>query len=313
MNSSNGCPACKSILARFVRAESASLLRHIALTLSSLAGRYSTEKASTCASDGDALIYAAFTLWLLLIVFLGLGVHRLLSQMFRPAWINWALLPGTVVSEVAYIFGCLITGGEIRRARIMPTSPDSKSAGDAEPITESAAKLKVIGPVVAALVAMVACAGGILAASSLLGEPVMDEFSAAGGSLAKSLPTSWDLLWVQIDRQVGLLRHTCDALSRLDWLDWRVPLFAYLGVCLSVRLAPVRRDLRATLAAAVVIAGVIAIVGRFSNRFGDLMRDIWPLLAYVYATLLLLLIAALLVRGVVLLLGVLTGRRSGTA
>jgi len=258
------------------------------------------------------LIYAAFTLWLLLIVFLGLGIHRLLSQMLRPAWINWALLPGTVVSEMAYIFGCLITGGEIRRAKIMPTSRDSKSPGDSEPTTESAAKLKLIGPVVAALIAMVACAGAIVAASSLLGRPVMDEFSNAGESLPKSLPTSWHLLWEQIGRQVRLLRQTCEALARLDWLDWRVPLFVYLGMCLAVRLAPVRRDLRATLAAAVVIAGVIAIVGRFSNRFGDLMRDIWPLLAYVYATVLLLLIAAMLVRGVALLLGVLTGKKGGS-
>ncbi len=251
-------------------------------------------------------------MWLLLIVFLGLGVHRLLSQMLRPAGINWALLPGTVVSEVAYIFGCLITGGEIRRARIMPTSPDSKLAGEAEPITESAAKLKVIGPVVAALIAMVACAGAIVAASSLLGGPVMDEFSVEGEFLPKSLPTSWHLLWVQIDRQVGLLRQTCQALARLDWLDWRVPLFAYLGVCLSVRLAPVRRDLRATLAAAVVIAGVIAIIGWISSRFAGLMEDVWPLLAYVYATLLLLLIAALLVRGLVLLLQVLVGKKGGS-
>ena len=239
------------------------------------------------------MIYAAFTLWLLLIVFLGLGVHRLLSQMLRPAWINWALLPGTVVSEMAYIFGCLITGGEIRRAKIMPTSRDSKSPGDGEPTTESAAKLKLIGPVVAALIAMVACAGAIVAASSLLGGPVMDEFSVEGEFLPKSLPTSWHLLWVQIDRQVGLLRQTCEVMARLDWLDWRVPLFVYLGMCLAVRLAPVRRDLRATLAAAVLIAGVIAIVGRFSNRFGDLMQDIWPLLAYVYATVLLLLIVVL--------------------
>lgn len=270
------------------------------------------ERALACASHGDALIYAAFTLWLFLIIFLGLGVYRLLWQMLKPAWINWALLPGTVVSEMAYIFGCLITGGEIRRAKIMPTSPGSRSRGDGEPTTESTPKLKVIGPVVAALIAIVACAGSIVVAGSLLGGPVMDEFSTVGEWLPKSLPTDWHLLWVQIDRQVGLLRHTCDALRRLDWLDWRVPLFVYLGMCLALRLSPVRRDLRATLAAAVVIAGVIAIVGGISSRFGDLMRDIWPLLAYVYATLLLLLIAVLLVRGVVLLLRVLMGRKGSS-
>ena len=65
------------------------------------------------------MIYATFTVWLFLVLFVGAGVYRLWSGMVRPAWVNWALLPGTVVSEMAYIFGCLITGGAIRRATLL--------------------------------------------------------------------------------------------------------------------------------------------------------------------------------------------------
>ena len=82
------------------------------------------------------MIYAAFTLWLVLILFAGIGVYRLWTKLVKPAWVNWALLPGTVVSEMAYIFGCLITGGEIRRAKLMPDGGGRKGNTDGEPATQ---------------------------------------------------------------------------------------------------------------------------------------------------------------------------------
>ena len=59
-------------------------------------------------------IVAAFVVYLVLIIFMGLGIYRIWRQMVPTAGISWALLPGTVVSEMAYILGCLIAGGEIR-------------------------------------------------------------------------------------------------------------------------------------------------------------------------------------------------------
>ena len=163
--------------------------------------------------------YAAFTLWIFLIVFLGLGAYRLLARTLGSLWVNWILLPGTIVSQMAYIFGCLITAGEIRRAKIVPTSTKSSAEGDGEPKTESTAKLKIIGPIVASLMTIVACAGGILIANALLGGPVMDEFRrtalVGGAELSKQLPCCRDDVWVQIDRQVRLLRHTCRTLANL--------------------------------------------------------------------------------------------------
>jgi hypothetical protein len=259
------------------------------------------------------VIYLELTVWLFLIVFCGIGVYRLWTGMVRPAWVNWLLLPATVVSEMAYIFGCLITGGEVRRARLIEAPGDRRAT--AEPATEARPRWKLVGPVVAALLAILACGAAIALADRLLGEPVMREFSAGG---AAGMPTdgptaaagAWDGLWVRLEDQLRLLRRTCETFARLNWLNWRVPLFVYLAACLSVRLTPVRRDLRATLAAAGVLAVGIVLVGAVSTRFDQLVQPVRPILTYVWGNLLVLLAVSLLVRGVVSLARALAGKHA---
>ena len=255
------------------------------------------------------MVYVEFVIWLLLIVFCGIGVYRLWTQMIPGAWLSWALLPATVISEMAYIFGCLITGGEIRRAKLVS---DAKAPGSGEPTTQAAPRWKVVGPVVAALTAILACGAAIGLADWLLGEPVMQEF---GFARALADPTdqagtlgSWDALWARVDNQVLLLRRMCETFARLDWLNWRATLFVYLAMCLSVRLAPVRRDLRPTLAAAAVVAVAVALIGVLTTRFDDVLRAVRPILTYVWGNLLLLLVVSLLARGLVGLVRSLTGR-----
>jgi len=258
------------------------------------------------------MIYAAFTVWLFGIVFLGVGVFRVWTSVAKPLWVNWALLPGTLVSEMAYILGCLITGGEIRKARLLE-SPGSSGGGDSGPATEANQRLKVAGPIVASLLAVLACMGAILLVRRLLGAPVMDTFLGGGllgpAELPKALPAGWDALWAQLEGHLALLRRMCETLGRLEWLAWRVPLFVYLSICFSVRLAPVGRDLRATLAALVAVAGVVAAVGALSDRFTNLLADdLWPLVTYIWALLLTLLALSLLARGVVSLVQILAGK-----
>ena len=120
------------------------------------------------------MIYAAFSVYLLGILFAAMGVYRLWAGLVRPRWVNWALLPGTIVAEMAYILGCLITGGEIRRAKLMDGGgggggrrggkTDGSSAGEAEPTTEAEPKFRILGPIVAAWLSLVAC--GAAASSS---------------------------------------------------------------------------------------------------------------------------------------------------
>lgn len=253
------------------------------------------------------MIYAAFTLWLLLILFTGIGVYRQWARLVKPSRVNWALLPGTAISEMAYIFGCLITGGEIRRAKLIPSREGVE--GEGEPTAEAAAGLKFVGPIVASLLAIVACGGAILAAHALLGEPLIEEFRV-GAALPQKLPTSWDGLWAQVGMQVSLLRRMCETWGRAEWTNWRVPLFVYLSLCLSIRLSPVRRPVRPTLGAVVAIAGAIALIGLIWGRFDRLMEDIWPLLTYIWASLLFMLVVTLLLRGVVALVRILAGKDS---
>jgi hypothetical protein len=258
---------------------------------------------------GGDVVYVEFVIWLLLIVFCGVGIYRLWTQMVRPAWVSWVLLPATLVSEMAYIFGCLITGGEVRRAKLLSTS---REAAGGEPTTEAAPRWKVAGPIVAALVAILACGAAIGLVDRLLGEPVMNEFAFARrltdpGEQSAGLGL-WHLLWLRTENQLKLLRGTCETLVRLNWLDWRVPLFVYLSMCLSVRLTPVRRELRATLAAAGILAVSLVLVGALSTRFEQTLDLVRPILTYVWGLLLLLLVTTLLVRGGLGLLRVLSGR-----
>lgn len=262
------------------------------------------------------MIYLAFSVYLLGILFVGRGIYRLWADLLRPAAVNWALLPGTIVSEMAYIFGCLITGGEVRRARLIDTGGAARGAGaePSEPATEAAPKLRYVGPLVAAFAAVVACGAGIVLVHALLGKPVISTFAygldARLGLLAlpQRLPASTDAFWDQAHTHVDLLRRMGRTWIELDWLNWRVPLFVYLATCLSVRLAPVRRSLRATLGAVVALAGLIAAVGAVWDRFDRLMEDLWPLVTYLWASLVLLLAVTLIVRGAVSLARALLAR-----
>ena len=262
------------------------------------------------------MIYIAMTFWLLLILFAGIGVYRLLGQFGRPRWVDWALLPGTIVSEMAYIFGCLITGAEVRHAKLISSETSGRGSRRAGQATEATPKLKTVGPTIAALVAIVGCMAAIVIVHALLGGPVIGKFitsdTAAGGKsmLTSVLPTSWEGFWSGLRGQVDLVRRMCETWGLADWMDWRVVLFVYLALCLSIRLAPVSRPVRPTLGAAIVISALIALAGLLSDRFTDLVTDLWPLLTYVWASLLLLLLLVLLTRGVVSLVSVLAGKRA---
>jgi len=258
------------------------------------------------------VIYAAFAVWLFLALFVGAGIFRLWTALLPPRWVNIALLPGTVVSELAYIFGCLITGGEVRRAKLVDGGGGGKGrgkvkgdAGDGGPTSDASPGLKGLGLVLASLLAIAACGAGILLVHSLLGEPVMQKFDAR---LPQDVPAGWDAFWFHLSKQVSLLRQTSETYGDLSWLDWRVPLFVYLALCLSIQLAPVRRPMRPTLAAVVLIAALIALIGVLSSRFRGLIDDVWPLLTYVWSSLLLVLAVTLVIRGVVGLVNILRGK-----
>lgn len=260
------------------------------------------------------MLYVAFTFWLFLIVFAGIGAVRMLGRLIRPPWMDWALLPGTLVSEMGYIFGCLITGGEVRRAKLMSSTRKSgKSANDtspagAKPASETTPKLKLVGPIVSALVALAACLAAIFVAGLLFGGPVVGQFAApiAEGVppklLPMDLPATWEGFWAGVADQSQLLRQICEAWAHADWFNWRIPVFVYTTLCLAIRLAPMGRAVRPTLAATAIISAIVALAGLAGGAVDGFIRNsVWPLLTYVWTSLLFLLLVVLLVRGAIYL------------
>jgi hypothetical protein len=272
------------------------------------------------------MTYVAFGVYLLLIIFAGIGVYKLWTAMVKPAVIDWLLLPGTIVSEMAYIFGCLITGGEIRRAKLIggeggggkkggSSGGEGKSAGGGGgggATTETGGGIKYVGPLVASILAIVACGAAMFLANHWLGGPVIEDFRAET-SLSPVLFTTWASFWSFLREQIHLLQRGCEALSALNWRDWHVPLFVYLAACLSIRLAPTRRDMRWTLAAAIFLSGLTALLAYASVRFHHIIDGIWPLVTYVWTTLLLMLLVTLLLKGLIILGMVLVGKGKSKA
>jgi hypothetical protein len=214
------------------------------------------------------------------------------------------------VSEMAYIFGCLITGGEIRRAKLMPDEAGGKAAAN-ETGTEAAPKLKILGPIIASLIAIVACGAAVWVSYRVWGKDVIKTFQAGSWSaieLPQKFPPTWDAFWDQMDGQLKMLRKMFETWGDLHWTRWQVPLFVYLVTCLSIRLAPVGRPIRSVLVAVIVIAAGIFITGAINDKFKDVLTDdVWPLLTYVWATLLMLLVATLVLHGIVALVRGLAG------
>lgn len=246
---------------------------------------------------------------------MGMGVFTLLAKLTKPVVVNWLLLPGTIVSEMAYIFGCLITGGEIRRSKLMP---DGGAKGDGgAPATEAQPKLKFVGPMMASMLAIVACGAAIMVSHNYLGKTVIEKFVGADhqvqsvllapkGYHKRELPetasAAMNTFWDMLHDQVTMLKRTTNMLGELDWNSWKIPLFIYLSVCLAVRLSVASRPARPTLAAVVLIAVVIALLGLVWKDLDNLMDQVWPLLSYIWGLLLMVLVLSLLISGVVALL-----------
>lgn len=267
-------------------------------------------------AESEDLLYTglAFLFWLTLIVLTALGVHRMLELFGKPKAVEWILLPGVIVAEMAYVFGCLITGGEVRNARLFPSG---KGKGRT---TEVITQFKGIGPVLADLAVVAACVACIIAVHGFLGEPIIRDFivddttpvPTVGPDLSTQLPTTAQELWDFPGAQVLLVRKMYETCLKTSWLDWRAVLFVYLGLCLSIRLAPVRRPVRPALGTVALAAVILALVPRAGAEWAERIDSLWLLLTYIWSSLLFTLLIAALARGGVYLVSVLRGQEDQT-
>ncbi|MCH7591541.1 MAG: hypothetical protein IH989_02010, partial [Planctomycetes bacterium] len=75
------------------------------------------------------MLYAALTFWLLTVVLIAWGVHRLWCGMARPRVVNAVLLPGTLVAQTGRVFGLLITGASVRTASLYDLDEGGSTEG----------------------------------------------------------------------------------------------------------------------------------------------------------------------------------------
>lgn len=239
------------------------------------------------------MLYAAMTFWLLVIVLTAWGVHHLWSGMIRAKVLNTALLPGTLVAQIGHVLGLLVTGATISNTTLF--KDDESGAPETTPNPKP--RIPIIGPVVIGLLPLLACATGIYFVARLLGGPIMGDirFSVVGPVLPMSLTDGFQML----RDLVSLVESTVAAIATANFHNWKTWAFLYLVVCLTVRAAPFPGTLRGSLAAIMILGIGAAAASSLFDVADPRVQNAWAVLNLTVATLLLLLIVSLLIRGAV--------------
>lgn len=249
--------------------------------------------------------YLAMTFWLVVIVFSALAVHRLWSGLIQPRVVNSILLPGTLVAQVGRVIALLITGGTVNNTALI------KDDDTGEPLTgkEVKPRIPVIGPILIAMLPMLACAASIYAVSQYLGQDILARMSQEAAP--RELPTSLAAVWPLLRQSVTLVERLVGATLSSPLGDWRTWVFVYLVICLTVRMAPLPGTLRGAIGAIFVLGLLTALLGMISSGSESrpsLVDRSWPLITFSVATLLFLLLASLAIRGGVGLVKILLGQ-----
>ena len=87
---------------------------------------------------------------------------------------------------------------------------------------------------------------------------------------------------------------------------WQTWLFVYLAVCLTVRMAPMEGQLKGAIGAILLLGVLTAVFSQLLPAGQSAIRSGWPILSFSVATLLVLLLVSLVVRGVISLVRMFT-------
>jgi hypothetical protein len=241
----------------------------------------------------------ALTFWLLVIVLTAWGVHQLWSGMVKPKIINTVLLPGTLVAQIGHVLGLLVTGATVSNTTLYK---DDES-GDPETTADPQPRVPVVGPVIIGLLPLLACAAAIFFVARQLGQAVLINMSA--NVVGPVLPTTLAGIWQLLRDQINLVESIVSAISAADFANFKTGLFLYLLICLSVRTAPFPGNLRGALGAIVVLGIGAATLTSLFDVADPRVQSGWAVLNLTVATLMLLLMVSLVIRGGVGLIHVL--------
>lgn len=237
------------------------------------------------------MLYAALTFWLLTVVLIAWGVHRLWCGMAQAKVVNAVLLPGTLVAQTGRVFGLLITGAPVRAESLY----DFGEGGAAESSSGPATKIPVIGPVVVGLLPLLSCGAAIYFVADVLGQHVMANLTTH--TVGPTLPTTIPGFWQFLRDQITLTESIVTAITSTDFANWKTPAFLYLLTCMAVRIAPVGGNLRGVFGAILILGIGGATIGMLFDIGESRVASAWGILNLTVAMLLCLLMLSLVIRG----------------
>jgi len=245
------------------------------------------------------MLYAALTFWLLVIVLTAWGVHHLWGGMIKPKVFNAMLLPGTLVAQIGHVLGLLITGGTVSNTTLF--GQGESGAPETTPNPES--RIPIIGPVIVGMLPLLACATAIYFNARELGQGMLTSLGTQ--PVGPVLPQTIAGFWQSLRDLISLAESMAAATRSADYSVWQTWVFLYLLICLSIRIAPFPGYLRGSLGAIVVLGCGAALIASLFDVKDPRLVEAWAVLNLTVATLLLLLMLSLLVRGAVGLVRVL--------
>ena len=249
------------------------------------------------------MLYAAFVFWSIVAIFAARAVYGLLGRVMPPKVLNYALLPGTLVAQIGHHLALLVTGGTVNASRLA-----NESTGEPEIQADGKPRVPVLGPVLVAVVPIFLCGLALLFAADYLSARSMIREVAA---LPQSLPRSLDGFWDRIRAVVNALDGAGTTWRHANWDFWRTWLFAYLTICLTIRMSPMSTDLRPALLG-VTMFGVIAwLVGMFTPQLELKLLQFWPNLSFLVSNLLLILLTGLAAAACLGIWGIVKGQSAG--
>lgn len=248
---------------------------------------------------GQTMKFLTLAFWLILILVTGLGLYRYWTRRLGGAAVDWLMLPATLVGEVAYSAGRLMTGRPAFGGLISPRD-----------VREDACRFAISGKngfyvsMLSSFLTFILCSLSLASAIKWLGQPTVQSLVLTQGLpaltlLPKELPLQWGSFWDFLVYQIDLLRRFCEMLSRQDFLKWQTGAFLYLSGIFSVRLGPVRHDWRATIVVGVILAALSSAAATMIPAMGDFVdTTLWYAITYVWGMLLFLLALTMVLTGV---------------
>lgn len=239
------------------------------------------------------MIYAATSVWLTLIVFMAWSVQNLWQGVVKARTINGILLPGTLIAQLGHVIGLLITGATVNNTALVGDNDRG------EPSTQPGFKPKIpfVGPILVALLPIVALGGAIFLLIVRLGRPLLEQMPP--DALAMELPRTLTAFWDQLRALITLAQVTLEAVGAMHTNWWATGLFTYLMICFTVRMAPVPGNVRGHVGAIAALGCSAALAATLSPQPLQIIHDAWPILSLTMGWLLLLMLASLTARGIV--------------